>query len=201
MNIECPQCFLENLPGSSYCQECGSTLEVKESTKPSGPITKEIEEVSDVIFKPRSKSSRSTWLAILTSIIFVFFGLLLLLLLLPTSGDEEYVSNTTNEQRPVDFPISYLQITKPDIVYDNSDEPYFAGTLKNTYTEAVRNVKVRLDFYYDEALENYFDTRIVTINSGAESGGVFSFEVPLNFYPYDEFWWIWEIEGADYALQ
>jgi len=59
---------------------------------------------------------------------------------------------------------------------------------------------LRLDFYYDKALTQLFDTRKVVIENGVEANGAFSFEKPLYFYPKDQYWWVWKIEGADYDL-
>ena len=107
---------------------------------------------------------------------------------------------TEEQTEPAIFPISYLNITDYDVIFDDYGESYFVGTLKNAYSKAARNVKVRLDFYYDEAMKRHFDTRNSIIENGAEANGAFSFKVPITFYPQDLFWWIWKIESADYGL-
>jgi len=205
MKIECPKCSYKNLLGSEYCQECGtnlSKLEKRKESKPESdnkkPIHKEIEEISDVIFKPKKKRSLASWFVI---IVFIGLGLFALFLVLASfSEDISSPDTSTTIEESADFPISYLNITDYDVIFDDYGESYFVGTLKNAYSRAARNVKIRLDFYYDEALKRHFDTRNAIIKNGAEAKGAFSFEVPLNFYPQDQFWWIWEIESADYGL-
>jgi len=189
MRIKCPQCSFENLEESNFCQECGYNLrninetEVEETKS----IHEEIEEIDDVIFQPKKKriSFKNIIIGVLVFGFLVFVGLLVLAGL--------YNSDTS-------FPISYLNITDYKIIYDDYGESYFVGTLKNAYSKAVRNVRVRLDFYYDKALTQLFDTRKVVIENGAEANGAFSFVKPLYFYPQNQYWWIWKIEGADYDL-
>jgi len=93
--------------------------------------------------------------------------------------------------------VSRLNITEPEIHYDNSGEAYFTGVLHNDNSVAVRNVEVRLDFYRDKEMKKHFDTRRVLIDSGAEARGAFSFEVPLYIYPDGQYWWVYRFEGLD----
>lgn len=185
-----------------FCQECGFNLssriaEAVVETKRA--IHEEIQEIGDVIFKPKKKGISFKNILLLFFIIGALgLGGLVLLAWLTSDG----VSNTgtTTESQPTTFPISYLNIENYEIIFDDVGETYFTGTLKNTYSKVARNVKVRLDFYRDEALKQHFDTRNVTIINGAEANGAFSFKVPLTFYPQDLFWWLWKIEGADYGM-
>lgn len=204
MKIKCPQCSYTNLKGSEFCQECGHKLNLREieatkknKTRIATSLHEEIEKIEDVIFKPTRKKNPIKkiflWVLIVSSV-----GFLSLILLASLPGEESDI--TTNQTETETFPISYLNITDHEIIYDDYDESYFVGTLKNTYSKAARNVKVRLDFYYDEAMKRHFDTRNAIIEKGAEASGAFSFEVPINFYPQDQYWWIWKIESADYDL-
>lgn len=207
MKIKCPECFYENLEDSEYCQECGAKLiQDEEKTKNSQaeveasdkkPLHKYVEEIEDVIFRPKKKTSpiKKFFLWVLVIIVLIFSGWMLSVFL---SAGENDTALTQTE--PTTFPISYLNIVDYEIIFDDYGDSYFAGTLKNAYLEAARNVKVRLDFYYDEALKQHFDTRNTIIENGVEANGAFSFEIPLNFYPQDQFWWIWKIESADYDL-
>jgi len=200
MKIKCSKCGFNNLEESEYCQECGCNLSNKIKTKQAkekGSLYKEIKAIEDVIFKPKKKgiSIKNILIGILV-IGGVSFGGLMLLALLP-SGEGD---TTTVQTEPATFPISYLNITDYNIIFDDYGESFFVGTLKNAYSKATRNVKVRLDFYRDEALKQHFDTRTVTINNGAEPSGAFSFEIPLTIYTQDLYWWLWKIESADYGL-
>jgi hypothetical protein len=208
MKIKCSKCLYDNLENSKYCQECGTELiqeeeevknkQVRVKVDDKKPLHKYVEEIDDVIFKPKKRDSLFKKILLWTLIICVLGFASLMLFAFLTSEDD---SITTTQIEPTTFPISYLNIVDYEVIFDNYGESYFEGTLKNTYLKAARNVKVRLDFYYDEAMRRHFDTRNVTIKNGAEANGAFSFEIPLNFYPQDQFWWIWKIEGADYGLQ
>jgi len=200
MKIKCPQCYFENLKGSRFCQECGYNFKNLKETRDeeTKSLHKEIEKIDDVIFQPKKKSIsfKNIIIGVFVFGPLVFVGLLVLVGL--------YYSDTSNKasyiESSVTFPISYLNITDYKIIYDDYGESYFIGTLKNAYSKAVRNVKVRLDFYYDKALTQLFDTRKVVIENGAEANGAFSFKKPLYFYPQGQYWWVWKIEGADYGL-
>jgi len=205
MKIKCPQCSFENLKESEFCQECGYKLSSKKietieksRTGLAASLHEEIEKIDDVIFKPKKKgvSFKNIIIGVVVVGALAFTGLLLLASFTPgESGTDEQITS-----EPTAFPISYLNITDYEIQYDDSGESYFVGVLKNTYSKAVRNVRVRLDFYHDEALSKHFDTRNTIIESGAEPNGAFSFQIPLTFYPQDFFWWIWKIKSADYGL-
>ena len=199
MKIKCSQCSFENINGSEFCQECGYKLSPENLKKAKTGIAtslhEEIEKIDDVIFKP--KEGKSLFKKILLWILIIGgLGFVGLMILGSLPSDE---SSTTEEQtETATFPISYLNITDYDVIFDDYTESYFVGTLKNAYSKAASNVKVRLDFYRDEALKQHFDTRTVTINNGAEANGAFSFKVPLTFYPQDLFWWLWKIESASF---
>ena len=201
MKIKCPRCSFENIKSSEFCQECGYKLSLENLKKAEAGIAtslhEEIEKIDDVIFKPKKGKSLFKKI-ILWTLIIRGVGFVGLMVLGSLPSDE---SSTTEEQtEPATFPVSYLNITDYDVIYDDYGESYFVGILKNAYSKVARNVKVRLDFYYDEALKRHLDTRNVVIESGAEPNGAFSFEKPLYFYSADQYWWIWKIESADYGL-
>ena len=205
MKIKCPQCYFENLEGSRFCQECGYDFRnIKETKgKEVKSLHEEIEKVDDVIFQPKKK--RVSFKNIIIGIIIGTFvlgalGFIGLLFLASLPANNSASDSTTITENPITFPISFLNITDYKIIYDDYGESYFVGTLKNAYSKAVRNVRVRLDFYYDKSLTQLFDTRKVVIENGAEANGAFSFKKPLYFYPQYQYWWVWKIEGADYGL-
>jgi len=201
MKIKCPQCYFENLKGSRFCQECGYNFKNLKETRDeeTKSLHKEIEKIDDVIFQPKKKRVSLKNIIIGTFVLgaLVFIGLLFLA---PLPANDSTSDSTTITENPITFPIIFLNITDYKIIYDDYGESYFVGTLKNAYSKAARNVRVRLDFYYDKDLTHLFDTRKVVIENGAEANGAFSFEKPLYFYPQDQYWWIWKIEGADYGL-
>ncbi len=201
MKTKCPDCDYSNLEKSKYCQNCGYDLSKKSGASEKSEaktLHEQIEDLDDIIFKPKKKgvSLKNIIIGVLVLGGLGFVGILILAAI-PT---DENITSEQSVSEPTNFPISYLTITDYEILYDDAGESYFTGILKNTYSKAARNVKVRLDFYYDEALKKHFDTRNTIIESGAVSNGAFSFEVPLTFYPQGDYWWVWEIEGADYGL-
>ncbi len=204
MKIKCPQCCSENLKGSRFCQECGydfKNLKEKETKdEEAKSLHKEIEKIDDVIFQPKKKGISFKNILIGTFVLGVLGFIGLLFFLASPPANDSTLDPTTTTENSTTFPISYLNITDYKIIYEDYGESYFVGTLKNAYSKAVRNVRVRLDFYHDKALTQLFDTRKVVIENGAEANGAFSFEKPLYFYPQDQYWWIWKIEGADYDL-
>jgi len=200
MKIKCPDCSYSNLEKSEFCQNCGYDLTKKGSSNKNEAksIHEQIEDIDDIIFKPKKKgiSIKNIFIGLVVLGAIGFIGLLILAAV-PTNEDN---SNEQITSEPTTFPISYLNIADYEILYDDAGESFFTGVLKNTYTKAARNVKVRLDFYYDEALKKHFDTRNTIIENGAEQNGAFSFQIPLTFYPQDKYWWVWKIESADYGL-
>lgn len=201
MKTKCPDCGYDNLDKSRYCQNCGYDLSKKSDVSKKSEtktLHEQIEDIDDIIFKPKKKgvSLKNIIIGVVVLGALGFIGLIILAAL----PADQSTSNEQSTSEPTSFPISYLNITDYEILYDDAGESYFTGILKNTYSKAARNVKVRLDFYYDEALKKHFDTRNTIIESGAESDGAFSFEVPLTFYPQGDYWWVWKIEGADYGL-
>ena len=204
MKIKCPQCSFENLEGSTFCQECGYNLRSKKpqpiTSKITTSIHEEIEKIDDVIFKPKKKGVLKKIIAWILIIGVVGFVGLILLASLPAEEVDTTSSQSEAQSDPEVFPITYLNITDYEIIYDDYAESYFTGTLKNAYSKAALNVKVRLDFFHDEAMKRIFDTRNVVIQNGAEANGAFSFEIALSFNPQGVYWWFLKIEGADYGL-
>lgn len=206
MKIKCPQCLLENLKGSKFCQECGFELSPenlkKVKTGIAASLHEEIEKIDDVIFRPKKRemfSKKPIERFVFIACVGTILGFIGIMVLASLSSEESQTTNIKTESAT--FPISYLNIVDSDLIYDDYFESYFTGTIKNFYSRAARNVSVRLDFYYDKDLKRHFDTRIVTIWNGAEENGAFSFQVPINFYPRDhQSWWTWKIESADYGL-
>lgn len=200
--MKCPNCSYHNLSKSDFCQECGYEFNKNKRTRLDDAFSKSSHNESildDVIFKPRRKTGfigRIVKLGlILAGIGFLgLIGLVIIGLALP----EETPENGTQEVS-TSFPITSLSIEDYDIEYVG-DEAYFTGTLKNSNSRSARNVAVRLDFYNDKAQTKHFDTRRVTIEYGADAKGAFSFQVPLYVYPQGQFWWVWQIEGAEYGM-
>ena len=196
--MKCKKCEFDNLKGSTYCQECGvkfikrkvikkkktsSEQEKKEGVFES--INQNLDD--DVVFEAKKKRVGVREF-IKISLIVIGVGFLGLIVLWMMSPEEDTSA----------FPLEYLDITENEIYYDNEGESYLMGVLHNDYTEDVKNVAIRLDFYRDEALKRHFDTRTQILEYGAEAMGAFSFETPLYIYPDEQYWWTWIIEGADY---
>lgn len=199
MKIRCVECHFNNLENSEFCQECGNSLESKIKTSKVNSIYNEIETIEDVIFKPKKKGVS------ITNIIVGLFvaGCILvvgLVIVVVYYSDDTTQTDITTPSDPETFPLTYLNVADGEIIYDDDNESYFTGTLKNTYSKAARNVKVRLDFYYDEELNKQFDTRNAIVKNGAEANGAFSFKLPLTFYPQGQYWYVWKIESAEYGI-
>lgn len=210
MEIKCPHCSYKNLEDSQYCQECGIDLSLQNSKNSSEPLLekdkkketisdyKHVEEISDVIFKPKEKTG---FFKRMIKVAVVLFGISLLgllgLLVLSFIFQDGKSSSAGIQQETTTFPISNLSIENYDIVYVDS-ESYLTGILKNSSSKDVTNVRARLDFYNDQAKTSHFDTRRVTIEYGVDSHGAFSFQVPLYIYPEEQFWYVIQIESAEY---
>lgn len=200
--MKCFRCGFANDSDSKFCEECGNTLEhvVKKRRSSRGvinsssrAISRQISEVEDVIFKPTHKSF--SWGNVLGAIALLIIGGLFLLFLVDS---DEWSNNTSTDSvytSEISFPTTYLTINNHDLEWVG-EELYFIGTLQNRYTEAVRSTYVRIDFYRDEALTKLIDTRLVDVG-GTLSKGAFSFQVPVNFYLNDQYWWTWSIVDAE----
>jgi len=88
--MKCPRCDFENLNSSEFCQECGFDLSKKEYKK---PLHKEIEEVDDVIFKPRKKTNPLVKLVLVS---FAILGGLFVLLVIWYAVNPEEDTSTTD---------------------------------------------------------------------------------------------------------
>lgn len=158
-------------------------------------------QIDDVIFKPKKNTN---FVGNFFKIVFALIGigaigfviLIIIAKLYPSNQTSQDNTTTADNKELTSFPISYLSIENQEAKWIG-EELYFIGTLKNSYSSAVKDVVVRLDWYKDKALTEIYDTRKVTIY-GAEENGAFSFQVPLNIYPPEGTWWIFKIERADY---
>lgn len=196
MTVKCTYCGYKNIENSKFCRDCGNKLNTFKKQDAKKTFYNEIETIKDVIFIPKKKG-----LSVTNIIVGLFIAGCVLVGALGLAViyyNDDTAVNTLID--PETFPITYLNIADGEIIYDDSDESYFVGTLKNTYTKAARKVLIRLDFYRDEALEKQFDTRSQIIENGAEANGAFSFQLPLTFYSQDKYWYTWKIEGADYGM-
>jgi len=195
--VKCSNCSFENTKDSIFCQECGHDLS---KTKNNGSeehinnthksLHKEIE---DVIFEPKKKSSNwGIWVFV---ICLVIFGFLVLIIIGQSSSspnsNPSVAANNTSENAA-----SYTLIENEELNWIGQDL-YYIGTLKNTGSKAIKDVRVRIDFYYDKAATKLFDTRYATI-VGAAANGAFSFQIQLPIYPPNQFWWRRTIESAGF---
>ena len=194
--MKCYKCGFVNEIGSQFCQECGAKQ--KKTTKRKGGVYAEIkEEINDVIFQPEKR--RFSWI----KAIFITGGaiVLLFIVLIWIGSSESYVDTTGVDNQETSgvatsFPIQYLELNNVVAEWINEDL-YLSGTLKNNYDQAVKDVSVRVDFYWDQAQKQLFDTRYITI-IGAAAKGAFSFSEALYAYPTKQFWYTYLVESASY---
>ena len=132
--MKCPKCDFENLSSSEFCQECGFDLSNKEYIK---SLHKEMEEIDDVIFKPKKK--KGSFLKVIFIILSILGGLFILLVIwysifpvedssteYSDSPSSETVYNdnwktfTSTEQGfKINFPSDYTSERIPEETLDN----------------------------------------------------------------------------------
>lgn len=200
--MKCLRCGFANDTDSKFCEECGNQLEHVTPRNKSSRVgqksqthtmSRQISDVEDVIFKPKHKPI--AWGNVFGAILLVLIGGFFFLVWLGSddTGTSTATDSTYTEQ--TSFPITYLTINNQDLKWIG-EELYFIGTLHNKYTEAVKSTYVRLDFYKDKALTKLIDTRLVDVG-GTLPSGAFSFQVPVNFYQNDQYWWTWKVMEAE----
>lgn len=194
--MTCKKCGFINEKGSHFCQECGYKLNVLIKKK-AGVYAEIRDEISEVVFQPERR--KFPWV----KAILVIGGIIVLLfVLLIWIGASESNTDTTNVDSQevssvvTSFPLQYLELSNVEAEWIN-EELYLSGILKNNFDQAVKDVSVRVDFYWDQAQKQLFDTRYVTI-IGAAAKGAFSFSEALYAYPVKQFWYTFQIEGASY---
>ena len=208
MKIKCTKCGFANLENSSFCQDCGfemggqakkaRTQNIEESKK---NLHKHIEEIDDVIFKPKKKGSAIGRLfkLFLIAVGIGIVGIIILALLAFSQTDNSYNTPETVSDKPVvpdTFPVGYLSIEDLDSDWVGQ-QFYVKGILKNSYNYGAKNVVVRVDFYKDKAQQQLFDTRYVTI-VGVPKSGAYSFTEPVYINPYDgQFWFVLTADSAE----
>ena len=198
--MKCPSCSVVNLEGSEFCQNCGNKLiasttsEYKVEKRPK-KLHEQIEELDDVIFKPKKKRSAvvKTLLALVGLGLLGFGGLLFLAYLYPEKApvEEPPVESTV-------FPA--YQIVVDELGAEWVGQTFhLKGILKNNYSQSAGNVKVRVDFFKDEEMTQLFDTRYVTITS-VSANGAYSFNEPVYIEnPTAElFWYTAQVQEAEY---
>lgn len=202
--MKCPGCSYNNLETSVFCQECGYKLhphtEAKEKrsekSRPSS-IYKELEQdIEDVLFVPKKKRSRLRVFLIIALLIVIGFVVLVIIGSTTEDTTPSVSSNNQLEDSLATFPIYNLVIENPKLDWVGQ-QLYFRGTIKNNYSKAAKDIRVRLDLYWDKALKQLFDTRFLTI-IGASPNGAFTFELPVYAFPEKAFWWIHQIESASF---
>lgn len=132
--MKCPKCDFENLNSSEFCQECGFDLSIKDYKK---PVHKELEEIDDVIFKPKKKKGGITRLILISLAILGGFFVLLVVwyAIFPdedTSTDYSTTPSTettyndgwqpftsTEHAFRINFPADYESERIPEEVLDN----------------------------------------------------------------------------------
>jgi hypothetical protein len=202
MRINCKQCGYVNLPDSKFCQRCGFKLPQlgKSSVETAQPkIYDQIEELDDVIFRPKKRSSNlAMWILIA---IILFFALVVFVVYIATLSEETdvgtNVETTHKETTPVQFPVNYLTLDNLDSEWVGTTL-YIKGTIKNDYTEVARNLDLRIDFAWDSENKSVFDTRYIKLE-GVSAKGAYSFNEPVFInQPEDKFWYTVTLVGADY---
>lgn len=193
--MKCPKCDFNNLSDSIYCQDCGHDLSIKE-TGLSENVKKIHEEIEDVIFQPSKKKRGFLFY-------FVLITVILIILLIGYAIYDEAVNNPTSvsDSTPQDTiqeagAINYLKIENDNLDWIGEDI-YYMGTIKNVSAKPINNIRVRIDFYWDKATTQVFDTRYAVIEAVA-ANGAFSFKNYIPIYPSKEFWWLKQIESASY---
>lgn len=202
--MKCSNCGFENLEGSTFCQECGNSLEKKnkEQKEEKHSVYREIE---DVIFTPKKKNSSVAVVVVLAvlvigAIIFVYVNNF-------ASSNNQSSQNSldnaleTNKQsttsNETEFPLSQLSISNPSMEWVGYSA-YFKGTLKNSYNKPATLIKIRLDFSYDQNMKDVFDTRYVYVQ-GVAANGAYTFDLLVSGFTTDKkFWYLAKIEGASF---
>jgi len=204
MSIKCSKCYYNNLSSSAYCQECGEKLHKEDSSKKnsdSKSLHEEIEEVSDIIFKPKKSglSIKNIIVGLFVIGVVGFLGLLVLAFVFSDDGYDttDYDYDTATSDNTV-FPIYQLSLEDVDSEWIGQTF-YLTGVLKNSHNLPASDVTIRIDFYRDQTQTKLFDTRFVTV-AGASANGAYSFREPvyIQIPSQETFWYVAQIDNADY---
>lgn len=191
----CKACNFENVPDSVYCQECGNKLHDISNNKLDFESKKSIsEELSEVIFIPKKKSNTATLL--LLTIILGFVGLIAIFILFNSESYQEQ-SPPAESEVTSQFPIHLLSLEDVETTIVEN-QLFFLGKLKNDSNEHAVDVVIRLDFSWDKAGVNKFDSRFIFIDYVA-ANGVRSLREPVDIYipPNKEYWINYVVESAE----
>lgn len=212
MPLICENCGVENKARSLFCKGCGNKL-IHKSIKKSDPIRKlpnfSENEIEDILFIPQKKRdylrSFINFLAWFVAILCVIGFLAYFLLPEEFEGgtyteldstyeeQEEYIPDNQNNRY---FPIFNLELTKIDSEW-KGEQFYLTGTIRNSYYEPAKNIKIRVDFSTDEAGLKVFDTRYITLD-GVSKNGAYTFREPVFINnPEGKFWFVAQIESAE----
>ena len=199
--MKCEYCGYENLEDSFYCEECGKKLGAERPVKKN----RLEDEIEDVVFVPKKKSS-TNWAAIVVLVlILAFLGFLYLV----GEADDESLSSPTSTSsqsahtpRQSPFRMSDLQLLDEKMVGNSYSipNPVYTATLHNSGSSYVSDVVMRFNFYSSGNPNAVpVDTRYITVAEIMAPGDSTSINtiIETNANTSGDFWWRAEIFNAD----
>lgn len=186
----CDKCRTINENNSKFCINCGSRLFKGKKHK-----------TEEVLFIPESEKSRFSFKRIIIG--FLIGCLALFSLIVIAVFVSNLSSSQTNESSFITdetFPLSSLNLKDLDSEwsgYGSSALLYIKGTLSNNDSKSAKNVQLRIDFYKDQAENDLFDTRYITL-PGVSYYGAYTFKEPIYSFSADgKFWYKVSIVSAE----
>lgn len=203
--MKCNNCGKNNPEDSLYCENCGDKIKhLVKKHKDLERFERISEEISDVLFTPK-KSNTGTYTAwvIVAILVVLIVGLMYWVMIgrynqsnFQGSSGFESPTPTIDYSQPGTFPISYLSIEKTSLEWQGQNL-FYNGVLKNTYSMPAKNIKIRIDLYYDQEAKDLFDTRYIMV-TGVAAEGAFTFSEQVFAYPTKRFWSVATITSADF---
>lgn len=164
----------------------------KKVKKTGNNISSYIDDIDDVIFTPKKKTSSSK--GVITLIFIVLFVFVMWLLF--SDSSQQPSTNTNDAQVQVDQDYTrYLSMHDSEIAWEGNTQ-YFNATIRNSSDQFITDVIIRIDFSKDKEGKDKFDTRYYTVDVVPPSGAMTISEPVYLNAPIQNWWWLANIEEA-----
>ena len=188
--MHCIHCGSLNEKDSTYCIHCGGKISSSKS--------EHAHRNEDILFVPKKQNSH-----VLRNILILLtiLGVLFIIIVALAYEETDYSTTETSDSNYDQSSSIYdLEIKDIDAEWDTGGIGifYLKGTLVNNSAEYAQNVQIRVDLYKDEAQNNLFDTRYITLD-GVSDYGAYTFREPIYDLNYEgQFWYTASVINADF---